>query len=271
VAEDVEQHRFVFIGGLPRSGTTLLAAEIARSPGVANLQGIGPVADEGQYVQDVYATQQRSGGIDRFGYASEMHLTEESPLASDASRSALWEAWAPYWDTTAPVLVEKTPSNLLKMRFLQALFPGSSFVVVVRHPVAEAMALRGRGWSRRPVGQLVDHWVHAHEVMVADLPFVERVVIVRYEDLVTRPAGVLGALQAFLDLDRVATGEEPRQDLNDRYLEDWRSGGLRTRLANRRTVDRYDSAIGRYGYSFSSPLPTGPLSPDLPALTLPGA
>jgi hypothetical protein len=268
VAEDVEQHRFVFIGGLPRSGTTLLAAEIARSPGVANLEGIGPVADEGQYVQDVYATQQQSGGIDRFGYAPEMHLTEESPLASAASRLSLWEAWAPYWDTSAPILVEKTPSNLLKMRFLQAVFPGSSFVVVVRHPIAEAMALRGRGWSRRPVGQLVDHWVHAHEVMVADLPFVERVVVVRYEDLVTRPAGVLGALQTFLDLDRVATGEEPRRDLNDRYLDDWRSGGLRNRLANRRTVSRYGSAIGRYGYSFSSPLPTGPMSADLPALAL---
>jgi hypothetical protein len=269
VADDVEQHRFVFIGGLPRSGTTLLAAEIARSPGVANLEGIGPVADEGQYVQDVYPTQQQAGGIDRFAYASEMHLTESSPLVSSASHAALWKAWAPYWDTTKPVLVEKTPSNLLKMRFLQALFPGSSFVVVVRHPVAEAGALRARGWSRRSVGRLVDHWVHAHEVMAGDLSLVERVVVVRYEDLVTRPGDVLGALQAFLDLDRVAAGEEPRQDLNDGYFQDWRSGGVLTSAANRRTVSRYESRIGRYGYSFSSPMPVGGLAPDLPTLTLP--
>ena len=120
--------------------------------------------------------------------------------------------------------MEKTPSNLLKMRFLQALFPGSSFVVVLRHPVAEAMALRARGWSRRSVGRLVDHWVRAHEVMAEDLPLIERVVVVRYEDLVTQPADVLGALQAFLGLGRVATGEEPRRDLNDRYL-----GGLAVR------------------------------------------
>ncbi len=270
MADAVEEHRFVYIGGLPRSGTTLLAAEIARSPGVSNLEGIGPVADEGQYVQDVYTTQQQAGGIDRFAYATGMHLTEDSPLVSEASRTALWEAWAPYWDTTQPVLVEKTPSNLLKMRFLQALFPGSSFVVVVRHPVAEAMALRARGWSRRSVGRLVDHWVHAHEVMAGDLARLERVVVVRYEDLVTRPADVLGALQAFLGLDRVATGEEPRQDLNDRYVEEWRSGGLVTSAANRRTVHRFESRIGRFGYSFSSPMPVGGLAPDLPALTLPG-
>ena len=79
MAEDVDQHHYVFIGGLPRSGTTLLAAEIARSPGVANLEGIGPVADEGQYVQDVYPTQQQAGGIDRFAYSPDMHLTEELP------------------------------------------------------------------------------------------------------------------------------------------------------------------------------------------------
>ena len=270
MAEDVDQHHYVFIGGLPRSGTTLLAAEIARSPGVANLEGIGPVADEGQYVQDVYPTQQQAGGIDRFAYSPDMHLTESSPLVSGASRAALWTAWAPHWDTSKEVLVEKTPSNLLKMRFLQALFPGSSFVVVLRHPVAEAMALRARGWSRRSVGRLVDHWVRAHEVMAEDLPLIERVVVVRYEDLVTQPADVLGALQAFLGLGRVAAGEEPRRDLNDRYLADWRSGGLLTRLANRRTVSRYASEIGRYGYSFTSPMPVGGPDPELPMLTVSG-
>ena len=155
------------------------------------------------------------------------------------------------------------------MRFLQALFPGSSFVVVVRHPVAEAMALRARGWSRRSVGSLVDHWVHAHEVMAGDLAFVERVVVVRYEDLVTRAAEVLGGLGAFLDLEGAAAGEDPRRDLNDRYLEEWRSGGVVTRVANRRTVRRYESRIGRYGYSFSSPMPVGGLASELPALALP--
>ena len=122
VAEESNSTASVFIGGLPRSGTTLLAAEIARSPGVANLEGIGPVADEGQYgagrlrhpaaVRRYRPLRLRSRDAPHRGV----------PLAIDSSRSALWEAWAPYWDTTAPVLVEKTPSNLLKMRFLQAVF-----------------------------------------------------------------------------------------------------------------------------------------------------
>jgi len=269
VPDGLRHHRFVFVGGLPRSGTTFLAAEIARSPGVSNLQGIGVVADEGQYVQDVYPTQQQAGGIDRFAYSPAMHLTEDSPLVGEASRAALWQAWAPYWDTTNPNLVEKTPSNLLKMRFLQALFPGSAFVVVLRHPVAEAMALRARGWSRRRVHGLVDHWFAAHDVMAGDLPHLDQVVVVRYEDLVGRPAEVLGGIRTFLGLPGVDPGEDPRQGLNDRYLDDWRRGGPWTSVTRWRTVRTFGSRIGRFGYSFASPVPVGPLSPELPTLAVP--
>lgn len=266
----VDQHRFVFVGGLPRSGTTFLAAELARSPGVSELEGIGVIADEGQYVQDVYATQQDAGGIDRFAFSPLMHLTESSPLATPASREALWSAWAPYWDTSKDVLIEKTPSNMLKMRFLQEVFPGSAFVVVVRHPVAEAMAIRSRGWSKRPVGRIVDHWVRAHDIMVGDLPLMHRVVLIRYEDLVARPAEVLGGLHEFLGIVPAGPGEQARPGLNDRYLEDWRATGWRGRMANRRVVRRHESAISAFGYSFTSPDPVGPLAPGLPALTAAG-
>lgn len=269
VSDGVDQHRFVFVGGLPRSGTTLLAAEIARSPGVSNLEGIGVVADEGQYVQSVYTTQRDAGGIGRFAYSPDMHLTEHSPHADRSSRDSLWRDWAPYWDTSKEVLVEKTPSNLLKMRFLQAVFPGSAFVVVVRHPVAEAMAIRSRGWSGRPASKLIDHWVTAHAIMTGDLPAVDRVVVVRYEDLVAHPAEVLRGLQDFLEIAPVPTGDEPRQGLNDRYFDEWASHGWRARVDNRRVVRRFESAIGAFGYSFASPNPVGPLAADLPTLDLP--
>jgi hypothetical protein len=268
VADDLDEHRFVFVGGLPRSGTTYLAAEIARSPDVSNLEGIGVIADEGQYVQTVYPTQREAGGIDRFAYSPSMHLTEPSQLDLEALRTALTEAWSPYWDTSKPVLLEKTPSNLLKMRFLQALFPASSFVVVIRHPVAQAMAVRGRGWSRRPVAKLIDHWLTAHDIMTDDLPHLARVVVVRYEDLVTSSDKILNGIRTFLDLDLMPVDEDPRQGINDRYFDDWRSGGPLTSIANWRTVRRYEERLAPYGYSLSSPMPVGPLGarhPTLPA------
>jgi len=269
VSPGFEQHRFVFIGGLPRSGTTFLAHAIARFAGVSDLEGTGVKADEGQYLQDVYPRQRDAGGSAKFAYSREMHITESSPLVNEASRVALWDAWCPYWDTDKPILLEKTPSNLLKMRFLQALFPASSFVVMIRHPVAEAMALRARGWTRRPVPMLIHHWLTAHEIMSSYLPSLNRVVVVRYEDVVAKPHEELKGLQSFLGLDSESPDEEFQQGLNDTYFQEWVDGGPLTKLVNRITTGRFESRIRRYGYSFTSPMPVGPLAPELPALERP--
>ncbi len=261
-----QQHRFVFIGGLPRSGTTFLARSVARYPGVSDLEGTSVKAEEGQFLQDVYPLQKDAGGVDRFAYSPTMHLTESSPQASEASRDALWNAWSPFWDTEQPLLLEKTPSNLLRMRFLQAIFPSSSFIVIVRHPVAQAMALRARGWSDRNTFKLIDHWVAAHDVMRGDLEGLERVIVIRYEDLITDPRRVMAGVQTFLGLDGSAPEQDVEQGLNGAYFEQWRNGGMVASLVNRRTIRRFESHIGRYGYSFSSEVPVGPLAPELPTL-----
>jgi sulfotransferase family protein len=261
-----DQHRFVFVGGLPRSGTTFVALAVARHSAVSDLEPTGKKAQEGQFLQDVYPSQKDAGGIDRFAYSADMHLTETSPLVTDESRRALWDAWSPYWDTDRPVLMEKTPANLLKMRFLQALYPDSWFIVVVRHPVAQAMALHRHGWTTRPVSKLVDHWVTAHDTMSDDLPDLRRVIVVRYEDIVASPHEALAGIQAFLDLPDEPTELDLDQGVNQAYLDEWRHTGRLAPLANRLTTGRFEARIRRWGYSFESPLPVGPLPDGIPTL-----
>ena len=48
------EHRFVFLAGLHRSGTTLLARLLAAHPEVSGFSGTGAPADEGQLLQSVY-------------------------------------------------------------------------------------------------------------------------------------------------------------------------------------------------------------------------
>ena len=136
----MEGHRFVFLAGLHRSGTTLLARLLAAHPQVSGFSGTGAPADEGQHLQRVYPSDHEYGRPGRFGFAPEMHLTESSPLLSEESARTLWEEWSPHWDLSSSMLLEKSPPNLLKTRFLQALFPASSFVVVVRHPIPVSLA-----------------------------------------------------------------------------------------------------------------------------------
>ncbi len=122
--------------------------------------------------------------------------------------AALRQAWDPYWDLSARYLVEKSPPNLVMGRFLQALFPDSSMIVVIRHPVV--VALSNKKWRKmlssdprrfQTVSSLVQHWVTAHRVFLQDLPHLRRLHVVHYEDLVADPEGECARISAFLQLD----------------------------------------------------------------------
>ena len=98
------------------------------------------------------------------------------------------------------MLVEKSPPNLIRMRFLQALFPDASFVVILRHPVAVSYATQK--WRQgSSLKELLRHWVVAHETYREDAPSVERLLEVRFEDLLRDPDELLGRVYGFLGLE----------------------------------------------------------------------
>jgi hypothetical protein len=147
-------------------------------------------------------------------------------------------------------------------RFLQALYPGSALIVVVRHPVA--VALSNKKWRRfismRPgkfqsLAMMVDHWVTAHDVLAQDAPHLKRLLIVHYERLVRDPEPELARVQEFLGLDQpidssaMSTSHgDPYSERWDEYRAWWRPGGWQRRLIERRYGDR----IREYGYDTST-------------------
>ena len=250
----MEGHRFVFLAGLHRSGTTLLARLLAAHPQVSGFSGTGAPADEGQHLQRVYPSDHEYGRPGRFGFAPEMHLTESSPLVSEESARTLWEEWSPHWDLSRPLLLEKSPPNLLKTRFLQALFPASSFVVVVRHPIPVSLATAR--WRRtRRYHRLLEHWLRCHALFEADREHLERVHVLQYEQLVRDPAGVLHEIFEFLELEPIPPSEPVEQGANDRYFRQWQE--LKRDPRMRAYLDLaslwYERRVRRYGYSLLFP------------------
>ena len=81
----------MFVGGLHRSGTTLLGRCMSEHPQVSGFSGTGATEDEGQHLQTVYRAANEHGGPGRFGFDPAAHLTEDSPLVSDESRRLLLE------------------------------------------------------------------------------------------------------------------------------------------------------------------------------------
>jgi hypothetical protein len=250
----MEGHQLVFLAGLHRSGTTLLARLLAAHPQVSGFSGSGAPADEGQHLQSVYPSDHEHGRPGRFGFAPEMHLTESSPLVSEQSAATLFEEWSPHWDLSRPLLLEKSPPNLLKTRFLQALFPNSAFVVLVRHPIPVSLATAR--WRRtRRYHRLLEHWLRCHALFEADRGRLERVYVTQYEQLVREPEAVLQGIFEFLELEPIAPNEPVEQGANEGYFAQWQE--LKRDPRMRAYLDLaslwYERRVRRYGYSLLFP------------------
>jgi hypothetical protein len=249
--------RLVFVAGLHRSGTTPLARAIEQHPQVSGLTGTGAKEDEGQHVQPVYPKAKLYGGPGRFARDARSHLTEDSPLVTPENADRMWEAWEPYWDTSRRFLVEKSPPNLVMGRFLQALFPGSAYVVVMRHPVVVALGTRkwrkllSRNWQNHTtIESMVEHWLVAHRTMREDLAHLDRYVVLRYEDLVDNPAVELAKVQQLIGLDSPI----PSDSIAGRsgaYEAEWgrmAAGNPFDRRTVRRIQERFGAEVESFGY-----------------------
>jgi len=247
----------VFVGGVHRSGTTVIANAVATHPEISGLSNTGVPENEGQHLQHVYSPARAYGGFGRFGFADESHLTEDSVGDRTETRKRLLEAWTPYWDTSKPILLEKSPPNLLKTRFLQELFPRSHFVVVVRHPIAVMYATHKivKPWERIDLGRYILHWLKCHETLVEDMPYLTGLTMIRYEDFMANPNAELARLYKALGLRACNIAVDVRAGLNERYFRSWEDGrgNPAKHLYRRWLVRRYEERVRQFGYSLADP------------------
>jgi len=250
--ENGDRCKYVFVCGLQRSGTSVLARNISRFENCTAFKNTGVIEDEGQYLQNVYPTDHEFGGVGRFGFHPRAHLTEDSPLLTPDNINRLRDSWHAFWDPNKAICLEKTPGNLIMTRFLQAVFDDSYFIVITRHPVAVSMA--SQKWSFTSLHSLFAHWLRCHGIFEMDRRYLRHVYQLTYEDYVRDPETHHRNIAQFLGTDVGTAPMEPvTADYNERYLQLW------TELLNdspwkqyyRYIAVKYGPKFERYGYSIT--------------------
>ena len=237
--------RYLFIGGLHRSGTTLIAGSVEAHPDVRGLSHAPVPEGEGVFLQGAILHDAAAGVPGRFAEDSAMHLIEGCRYDTLETRDRLrsdWDAWFPDGGAWR---VEKSPVNLLRPRLYQQLFPASQFLFVLRHPLAVARATAK--WSDRSEADLIGHWDTAHSLLLQDLPHLHNWMIVRFEDFCDDPGAELSRIAAFLRLDGIELSREVGSAMNAGYFAEGPA--------------QAESVLGeRFGYAMDDPEPVAPCS-----------
>ncbi len=242
-------YREIFLGGAPKSGTTLLLALLEAHPDLLVLPE--ETALFNRAILRVGATDTRAlarcllqetevkrlsergappahpgEAENQVDYASfnypafeQNFLGRVEANLSGGPRHVLQSLFRAYAETVVPprpaarALVEKTPANDYFAPWLFKYFPAAKLVQVVRDPRAVYASRRRRLLNRdrrhTKAFRLVNEWNRSVWQRFAQKPHPERFLSVRYEDLVTDPRAVVGQVCAFIGVDAGALSFKP--------------------------------------------------------------
>jgi len=245
-----KQH--IFIGGLHRSGTSLIHEIIKGHPAISGFSNTGVPKDEVQHLQSLFPSAKMLGGPGHFGFNPNAHMDENHLLATQENANKLFLEWGRYWDLSKNILIEKSPPNLLRTRFLQYLFPECAFIVIIRHPIAVGIATQK--WRKANMSSLLKHSLVCYKRFFNDMPFLNKLYIIRYEELVLNPIEEIEKLLSWAGLDNYNFNIDVT-DCNKKYFSLWNTVERDSFFSNNNAeiCDQFDTNMKAYGYSLYEP------------------
>lgn len=234
---------YLFVLCPPYSGSTLLWKLLSTSNSVSALPA------EGQFLPEV------------------AQLMRDKPW--QAEHKLPWPQikteWEKHWDSSKPVLLEKSPPNLIRAPEIAQHFQPAKFVVMVRNPYAHAEGLlRRNGWPIRRAANfagmcLRTQWHNANEL--------HDTLVLTYEALVENPARACEKLVQFIpelgDIDHTAsfnvhsvdgTVDRPITDLNAKKIASLEPETIAE--LNKYFVD-HEESFKHWGYKMLEPAAAG--------------
>ncbi|KAK1800876.1 hypothetical protein P4O66_006051 [Electrophorus voltai] len=188
----------VFVGGVPRSGTTLMRAMLDAHPGIR-------CGEETRVIPRLLALRHgwKKQGQER-SELEEEGVTQE--MLDSATLAFLLEVIVRHGDP-APLLCNKDPFTLKSSLYLSNIFPKSKFILMVRDGRASVHSMISRrvtiaGFNLSSYRDCLTKWNNAIEVMLFQCTLVraKRCLAVHYENLVLQPRTTMEKVLQFLEV-----------------------------------------------------------------------
>jgi len=200
-----EPHKWVFVVGCYQSGKTLLVELLRRH------HAIGALPQEGQFLTDGFQADWEVGLPRMWARHEELFRLTEADEGPDVVR--LKKEWSMRLDHRRPVLLEESPPNAARTRWLQANFENAHFIALVRSAYPVVDAIRRKTITRRqkswPLELCIHQWRRSNEILLEDSKHLKHISWVRYEDLADDPMSEMERLLAFLGLDADGLDYDP--------------------------------------------------------------
>ncbi|CAA0122719.1 Uncharacterised protein [Halioglobus japonicus] len=155
---------YLFLLCPPYSGSTLLWKLLSTSANVSAL----PL--EGQFLPEV------------------KDIMRDSPWKAEAALPwpEIKRVWETYWDKSKPLLLEKSPPNMIRTTHIQQHFAPVRFIVMVRNPYAQAEGLmRHNNWTAKRAANFA---MMCLQTQLKNARELDDALVMTYESLVQDPA-----------------------------------------------------------------------------------
>jgi hypothetical protein len=168
-------HTYLFVLSPPYCGSTVLWRLLATSPAVS----AHPL--EGQSLPSV------------------KHIMRDKPW--NPHKAFPWaeirQHWEQVWDMSSPILLEKSPPNIVRALEIERVFQPSYFVAMMRDPYAFCEGRRRRH-KKSDISLSAKFWVRCATYQLRNIEQLKNIMHFRYEDLAERPLEVRTQLLDFL-------------------------------------------------------------------------
>jgi hypothetical protein len=211
--------KWIFLAGCYNSGTTLISKILGTHP------LIDALPTEGQYLTDQFPSDHEIGLSRMWTQREDLYRLTEKDTGPDVYR--IKREWGMRLNGNKRIILEKTPANAARTRWLQEKFENAYFVGIVRNGYAasEGIVRKARpihtkeGWT---IKQAAYQWARSNEILIGDSQHLDHFIWTRYEDLTESPDKEISRILEFLGL-----ADKNSIDMNTNWLVHERNQKIR--------------------------------------------